>query len=463
MMRQSSPSPSCARSLRTHRTTEKGNTMELDAKITQMADAMADELIRQRRDLHRHPEPGWTEFRTASIVAKTLSELGYEVQVGREVMEESARMGVPSDDVLAREKERARSEGADPTWLDRMDGGFTGVVGTMHFARKGPVVGIRFDMDSNDVTETDAPEHFPNSEGFASCHAGAMHACGHDGHTSVGLGVARIFAALRDELAGTVKLVFQPAEEGVRGAHAMVEKGVVDDVNYMLGAHFGFKAKETGSVACNVVGFLATSKYDAHFVGVPAHAGAAPEEGKNAVLATACAALNLHAISRHSGGASRINVGYMEAGSGRNVIGDKGLLRIETRGATSAINRYMEQEAERIIKAAAAMYDVNVTIEKAGGAAGGNNTPELASYLENRAKELGLFRDIMSETNFGASEDFSYFMERVQERGGQAAYMMIGAQLAAGHHDSRFNFDEKALVYAAKMIAASGASLLLGQ
>ena len=109
------------------------------------------------------------------------------------------------------------------------------------------------------------------------------------------------------------------------------------------------------------------------------------------------------------------------------------------------------------------MYDVNVTIEKAGGAAGGNNTPELASYLENRAKELGLFRDIMSETNFGASEDFSYFMERVQERGGQAAYMMIGAQLAAGHHDSRFNFDEKALVYAAKMIAASGASLLLGQ
>ena len=139
--------------------------MELDAKITQMADAMADELIRQRRDLHRHPEPGWTEFRTASIVAKTLSELGYEVQVGREVMEESARMGVPSDDALAREKERARSEGADPAWLDRMDGGFTGVVGTMHFARKGPVVGIRFDMDSNDVTETDAPEHFPNSEG----------------------------------------------------------------------------------------------------------------------------------------------------------------------------------------------------------------------------------------------------------------------------------------------------------
>ena len=241
----------------------------------------------------------------------------------------------------------------------------------------------------------------------------------------------------------------------------MAEKGVVDDVDYMLGAHFGFKAKSTGSIACSVVGFLATSKYDARFVGVPAHAGAAPETGKNAVLATACAALNLHAIARHSGGASRINVGRMEAGSGRNVIGDKGLIALETRGATSAINHYMETEAERIIKAAAQMYDVQVSIEKTGGAAGGSNTPELAAYLGQRARELGLFKDIMPETNFGASEDFSYFMERVQERGGQATYIMIGADLAAGHHDSHFNFDERALVYALKMLAASAASLLM--
>lgn len=434
--------------------------MELDAEIMHLADGMQEELTRQRRDLHQHPEPGWTEFRTASIVAKTLTELGWEVHTGREVMEENARMGVPSPDVLAREKERAAREGADPQWLDKMDGGFTGVVGVLHCG-DGPVVGLRFDMDSNDVTETDAPEHFPNREGFASCHPGAMHACGHDGHTTVGLGVARIFSALKDRLRGTIKLVFQPAEEGVRGARAMAEKGAVDDVDYMLGAHFGFKAKSTGSIACSVVGFLATSKYDARFVGVPAHAGAAPETGKNAVLATACATLNLHAIARHSGGASRINVGRMEAGSGRNVIGDKGLIALETRGATSAINHYMETEAERIIKAAAQMYDVQVSIEKTGGAAGGSNTPELAAYLGQRAQELGLFKDIMPETNFGASEDFSYFMERVQERGGQAAYIMIGADLAAGHHDSHFNFDERALVYALKMLAASAASLLM--
>ena len=93
--------------------------MELDAEIMRLADGMQEELTRQRRDLHQHPEPGWTEFRTASIVAKTLTELGWEVHTGREVMEENARMGVPSPDVLAREKERAAREGADPQWLYR--------------------------------------------------------------------------------------------------------------------------------------------------------------------------------------------------------------------------------------------------------------------------------------------------------------------------------------------------------
>ena len=87
--------------------------MELDAEIMCLADGMQEELTRQRRDLHQHPEPGWTEFRTASIVAKTLTELGWEVHTGREVMEENARMGVPSSDVLAREKERAAREGAE--------------------------------------------------------------------------------------------------------------------------------------------------------------------------------------------------------------------------------------------------------------------------------------------------------------------------------------------------------------
>lgn len=435
--------------------------MALREKIMTLADGMQADMVKCRRDLHRYPEPGWTEFRTAAKVAACLSGLGYEVKTGSEVIAPDSMMGVPDAEMLAAEQARAIKEGADPAWVQKMTGGLTGVVGIMHFSEEGPVVGIRFDMDSNDVQETAEPEHKANREGFASCHAGAMHACGHDGHTTVGLALAKLLASLKDQLKGTVKLCFQPAEEGVRGAHAMVESGIVDDVDYMLGAHFGFKMRHTGSVACNVTGFLATSKFDAHFKGVPAHAGAAPEQGKNALLAAACAALNLHAIARHSAGASRINVGRLDAGSGRNVIGDKALLSLETRGATSEINAYMEKEAERIIKAAAFMYDVEADIQKVGGAAGGSNSPELAAFLEDEAKQLGIFKEVVGACPFGASEDFSYFMERVQQHGGQAAYMMIGADLAAGHHDSHFDFDERALGYSLKMMGCAVCDLLM--
>jgi aminobenzoyl-glutamate utilization protein A len=330
----------------------------------------------------------------------------------------------------------------------------------MRFPRPGATVGLRFDMDSNDVEETDDGGHRPNAEGFASVNKNCMHACGHDGHTAVGLAVAEILASLKDELAGTVKLIFQPAEEGVRGARAMVEKGIADDVDFMLGAHFGFKADKTGSLCCHVRGFLATSKYDAEFTGVPAHAGAAPEKGKNALLAGACAALNLHAIARHSEGVSRINAGVLNAGSGRNVLPARAVLKIETRGASSKINDYMAAEALRVIDAAAQMYDVKVAVTEMGAAAGGDNSRDLSDRVAKAADRLGLFDQIIPECDFGASEDFSYFMERVQKNGGQAAYIMVGANLAAGHHDARFDFDEAALDKATKLIAASAAELL---
>lgn len=435
--------------------------MNIKDAILAFADNHLEDMIQCRRDLHRYPEPGWTEFRTAAKVAKTLESLGYEVKTGADTIKKEAMMGVPSLDILEKEQKRAIAEGADPNWVEKMTGGRTGVLGVMHFSNDGPVVAVRFDMDSNDVTETNDSSHKPNQDGFASCHPGAMHACGHDGHTTVGLYLAQLLSELKGQLKGTIKLCFQPAEEGVRGAHAMVESGIVDDVDYMLGAHFGFKMKETGTVACNVTDFLATTKYDAHFVGVPAHAGAAPEQGKNALLASCCAALNLHAIARHSGGASRINVGRLDAGSGRNIIGDKALLSMETRGATSEINQYMENESARILKAAAMMYDVKINIEKVGGAAGGSNSPELADFLEKEAKGLAIFKKVVGKCPFGASEDFSYFMERVQSHGGKAAYMMIGADLAAGHHDSHFNFDERALGYSLKLMGCAVCDLLL--
>ena len=151
-------------------------------------------------------------------------------------------------------------------------------------------------MDAVDGVEDETANHRPWREGFASINRGAMHSCGHDGHTAIGLAVAEVLVNQKEGLFGTLKLIFQPAEEGVRGAKAMTEKGIVDDVDFLLGMHLGGPLRKTGQIGCDTPGFLATTKVDAIFTGVPAHAGAAPEQGKNAALAAAAAMLNLHAI-----------------------------------------------------------------------------------------------------------------------------------------------------------------------
>ncbi|HWR05818.1 amidohydrolase, partial [Sporomusa sp.] len=431
----------------------------MNTDILELVKAKKEQLVNCRRDLHKHAETAWTEFRTASIVAETLTRLGYQVTVGEAVIDAEVMMGVPSQQELLNHQERAIAQGAEPNWVGRMQGGKTGVMGVMHFAQPGPVVAFRFDMDANDVMEAMLEEHRPWREGFASVNSGAMHACGHDGHTSIGLALAEVLAEMKNELAGTVKLIFQPAEEGVRGAKAMVSRGIVDDVDFFVGLHLGIGLKQFGTMTCNTVGFLATTKLDAVYTGVPAHAGAAPETGQNALLAAATAALNLHAISRHSQGASRINVGVLQAGTGRNVIPDKAILKLETRGTTSEINDYMYHRALRILEAAAAMYDVKLVLSPMGGAANCTNTPELVERLQQVAAKSNLFKSILPEGNIGGSEDCTYFMERVQQKGGQAAYLMVGTELSAGHHDSRFDFDEESLVTATALLGKAAVEL----
>jgi aminobenzoyl-glutamate utilization protein A len=432
----------------------------MDAEIIQAAQGLRAKTVARRRDLHKHAEAAWTEFRTASIVAQTLQGLGFHVLAGDEAVDSSAMMGAPAKAELDRHAERALAQGADKGWVERMRGGRTGIVGVMKFSRPGPTVALRVDMDANDLIESEDPKHRPAREGFASVNRGAMHACGHDGHTAMGLGVAEVLAGLTDRLAGTIKLIFQPAEEGVRGAKAMMAAGVVDDAKYIVGAHLGINLKKTGQVTCRTEGFLATTKFDAVFTGIPAHAGGAPETGRNAILAAATATLNLHAISRHSQGASRVNVGVIQGGTGRNVIPAHAVIKVETRGATTAINEYVYAEAARIVEAAAAMQRVKANIQLMGGAAGCENDPPLVERIEQVVKRQGLFSEIVPVGNIGGSEDCTYFMERVQKNGGQAAYVMIGTELAAGHHDCFFDFSEDALVPGIALLAGVAADLL---
>ncbi len=414
-------------------------------QIVERANQMTKDLVAWRRDLHTYPEVAWTEFRTTSFILEQLTDFGYEVMFGDEIIMASEMMGVPPAEVLEAHMERAKSEGASPQYLDKMQGGKTGVVAILETNKPGPVIALRFDIDSNDVNEVTDATHRPFLEGFASTHSGAMHACGHDGHTAIGLGVAKLLMEMRDKLCGTIKLIFQPGEEGVRGARSMVATGIVDDVDYLCGLHIGFRADQNELFYCGGAGFLATSKFDAVFTGVPSHAGAFPEQGKNALLAAATATLNLHAISRHSAGTSRINVGVFQAGTGRNVLPANAIIQIETRGATTEIDAYMKKEAIRVIESAANMYDVKVDIAAMGSAVAGTSDSLLIDIVRDVAEELGAFSDIHLHGDLGGSEDFTYFMNRVQEHGGKAIYSMIGSKIAAGHHDSHFDFDESVL------------------
>ena len=422
------------------------------ATIWQQAEELKDEMVERRRDLHRHPETGWTEFRTASMIIGELKKLGYDVKFGADVIDEKSMMGVPSEAELADYMQRAISEGADPELVKKMAGGKTGIVATLKTDKPGKTVAFRFDMDCNDVEEERCDEHRPAKEGFASEHKKAMHACGHDGHVTIGLSAAKLLAANKARLAGTVKLIFQPAEEGVRGAFAMMNAGVVDDVDYLFGGHIGFKATADNCLVTMTDGFLATTKLDAEFTGVSAHAGAAPEQGKNALLAAAQAAISLNTIPRHSKGSSRINVGVLNAGTGRNVVPDIAAIKLETRGATTEIDEYMVTEAKRILNACAAMYDVKVKITMAGAAPACFADKELGHEVAELIEEKCHYDEVVEYVDMGGSEDCGYFMERVQQHGGRALYMMYGTKIAAGHHNSHFDFNEDCLWKAAATI-----------
>jgi aminobenzoyl-glutamate utilization protein A len=426
----------------------------MEKTIREMANALQPELIRLRRDLHRFPEAGWTEFRTAALIANELTTLDYRLKLGERAVTKTDMLGVPSAVDLSRHRERALSQGADPRFVNAMEGGLTGIVADLNPGVR-PLIALRFDIDANDIDESCDPKHRPYLEGFSSANPGVMHACGHDGHTAIGIGVARILSAWRERLQGSVRLIFEPGEEGSRGARAMASAGAVDGVDYILGFHIGMQARKTGQLICGTGNFLAATKYDVTYTGMPAHAGAAPEQGRNALLAAACAALSLHGISRHGKGISRINVGTLVAGQGRNVIPANALFKIETRGETTEIDEYMAAEARRIVIGAAQMYGVECHIQHLGSTRSGESSPALRERIRQVAQKLDCFSDIVDYASFGATEDFSLLMTMVQSRGGQGDYFMLGADMSGGHHTNYFDFEESILAKGVQLAVAA--------
>lgn len=415
-------------------------------------DGLARRMVADRRAFHMHAESAFAEFWTAARIAGELRAAGWEVLSGAAAMRPESRMGLPAAELLDARYRRALSEGADPKELEPLRGGLTAVVGVMRNG-PGPTIAYRFDIDAVDVSEAEDPRHLPTNEGFASIHPEAMHACGHDAHIAIGLAVARALAGDRAAWKGTVKLVFQPAEEGVRGAKSVVDGGILDDVDYAIAGHIGIVPDGSGSFYRGVAGFLSTTKLDIHYKGRSAHAGSNPELGRSAILAAASAVVHLQGISRHSGGATRINVGRIEGGSGRNVIPERAFLALETRGQTSALNEYVAAEATRIAQASGAMFGVETRIEKAGEAMSSESDLALMELAGECAREAGYRKVVDEPLSLGGSEDFSLMMNRVKEKGGKAVYVVFGTTLADAHHSPLFDIDERDLPAAAVTLA----------
>jgi aminobenzoyl-glutamate utilization protein A len=400
------------------------------------------DLVELRRDLHRHPEPAWREFYTTSRIVDECERIGVdELYVGPDVLVDGERTAVPDDAELEEWHDRAREAGAREDVLERLSGGYTGAVAVLERG-EGPTVALRVDIDGLPREESDAEEHTPVREGFRS-ETGAMHACGHDAHAAIGVGV--LDAIEESDFRGTLKVLFQPGEEMVAGGKPMAESVHLDDVDYLLATHVGLD-HPTGEVVAGIDDFFAVHHFRAEFTGEPAHSGNDPHEGDNAVQAMTTAVQNLYAIPRHGDGPTRVNAGMVGGGSATNIIPEEAFVEGEVRGRSTELMEYTRERAERVLENSAAMHGCSLELSTVGGAPSAESDPELAAIVHGIATEMEVIETATERDSLGGSEDATYLMREVQENGGRATYVCVGTDHPGGHHTATFDVDEESIV-----------------
>lgn len=380
---------------------------------------MRDELVTRRRDFHRHPELAFEEARTAGIVAAELGKLGLEVQTGV---------------------------------------GKTGVVGLLEGDQNGPTVMVRADMDALPILEE-------NSFDFASIVPGKMHACGHDGHTAIALGVAKLLSQHRDRIAGRVKFVFQPAEEVAGGAKAMVADGVMRDPrpDVSLGLHiwngmpFGRLGVADGPVMAG------SSEFTIRITGRGGHA-ASPHLAIDPVV---CAA---HVITAFQTIASRsvspldsavVSVTQMKAGTAFNVIPQdvelRGTVRTFSLDVRDTVERRMREISEGIAGAMGCTAELSMIHQLLPTV----NHPEVGERLRRVFRQFVGEQGLDSNERTMGSEDVGILMDGVP-----GMYFFLGArvpdqEVLYGHHHPRFDFVEDALPLGVALLSAAVAEYVI--
>lgn len=386
------------------------------------ANAMRDQLVAVRRDFHQHPELAFQEVRTAGIVADKLNELGYEVQTGI---------------------------------------GKTGVVGVIEGATKTdqPItLLLRFDMDALPIHEqVDVP--------FKSEVDGKMHACGHDAHTSIGLGVAEMMAKHRDLWGGVAKFVFQPAEEIVSGAKAMIADGALENPKPDRSLSMHVWSTEPFGKICMTDGpaMAASGGFRLVVVGRGAH-GASPNLGADPIVAAAQIVTALQSIVARNVGpldAGVVTVGSIHGGSAPNIIPDTVELTGTIRAYTAEVMQILKNRIQAISEGIATAMGVtaNLSFYESGTPALVSD-PAMANIVRDVAKELVGEDNVVTDVRTMGGEDAAFFLEAAP-----GAYVFVGAGntdkgITEPHHSPRFQIDEDALPLSVALMTASALRML---
>lgn len=376
------------------------------------------DLVLYRRLFHKIPELGFEEVKTTKEIIKILENFNCKLYYGRALYESGAESKI-SD----------------------IDKGFTGVMAEFGTA---PYFLFRADIDGLKIKETADITHLPNIFGFASTN-GNMHACGHDGHIALTLSLCERFSKSGE----AARVLFQPAEEGVRGARSMADF-ITKDVGGFLSYHIGL-GEEKGYIGVGTTDFLATTKLDMSFFGKAAHAANAPEKGISA-LTIAMAFMDMIkdlTIDAHS--KKFINIGIINGGGQRNAVMDKITLGMDLRSdsdeAMDEMLSSMDKIARCVSEAKGTSYEMNV-LAKANA-----YKEENISLVDRVIKKLNV-NEIKTHRmpSFGASEDVTFYLKKLKERSVPAMHMMLGTNLKGPHHSDTFDFDEEDLEFFYKAI-----------
>ncbi|MDF2924513.1 MAG: amidohydrolase [Paenibacillaceae bacterium] len=377
------------------------------------------DMIGWRRHLHRNPELSYQEERTAAFIAQKLEQFG--IKVTRNV------------------------------------GGY-GVVGDLDGPKAGPRVALRADMDALPIQDE-------KSCAYASEVPGVMHACGHDGHVAALLGAAQWLAEKRDLLAGSVRFIFQPAEElSPGGAAPMIRDGVLDGVDVIYGAHLWtpFPVGEVYTRSGPIM--AAADEFMLEIIGRGGHGGL-PHETVDSLVVASHLVINLQSIvSRNLNPVepSVISVGSFHGGTGFNVIAERSLLNGTVRTFKQELRDQAQARIEKVTEDTCSMFEATYRLDyKLGYPPVINHARETEQVFETGKRIFG--EDKVKEAPLiMAGEDFSFYLERVP-----GCFFFVGAGnagkgITAPHHHPRFDIDEQAILQASRLLAELAADKLIG-